>query len=236
MRNDIAADHAIVEAVADDDRALRERLAALEAEVQADADAQRARKAAAVAKLRDQRVTQTAGGAVVRNRAAPGDDAAARRRSRLADRDAERDAEDDRGRSAEALEDLGGALELASKANKVKQELARKPRKGEKNWMISGGASLLGPIGWLYAGSLREAVPATAAWLLVASVVWKILPFLWMPLMMVVMPLSGIAGVVYALSYNRAGKRQRLFSDKKAKALPPSARAHGKAPRLEDGS
>lgn len=224
--------------MADDDRALRERLAALEAEVQADADAQRARKAAALAKLRDQRVTQTAGGAAVRNRATPGDEVPARRRSR---RDAERAAEldDDRGRGVDPLEDLGGALELASKANRVKQELARKPRKGEKNWMISGGASLLGPIGWLYAGSLREAVPATAAWLLVASLVWKVLPFLWMPLMMVVMPLSGIAGVVYALSYNRAGKRQRLFSDKsdkKDKSLPPSARAHGKTPRLGDGS
>jgi hypothetical protein len=219
--------------VADDDRALRERLAALEAEVQADADAQRTRKAAAQAKLRDQRVTETAGRApVVRNRATPGDDAATRRRSRLA----ERDADDDRGRGAEALEDLGGALELASKANRVKQELTRKPRKGEKNWMISGGASLLGPIGWLYAGSLREAVPATAAWLLVASVVWKVLPFLWMPLMMVVMPLSAIAGVIYAMQYNRSGKRQRLFGDKKDKALPPaSGRAHPRG-KLRDGS
>ena len=221
--------------MADDDRALRERLAALEAEVQADADAQRARKAAARAKLRDQRVTETAGGApVVRNRATPGDDAAARRRSRLTERDPEID--DDRRRGADPLEDLGGALELASKANRVKQELARKPRKGEKNWMISGGASLMGPIGWLYAGSLREAVPATAAWLLVASVVWKILPFLWMPLLMVVMPLSGIAGVIYAMQYNRTGQRQRLFGDKKAdKALPPaSARAQGKLPKPRD--
>ncbi|HEX8113099.1 MAG TPA: hypothetical protein VF516_35455 [Kofleriaceae bacterium] len=222
--------------MADDDRALRERLAALEAEVKADADAQRARKAAALAKLRDQRVTETAGGSlVVRNRATPGDDAAARRRSRLASRDPEPEIDDGRGR-ADPLEDLSGALELASKANRVKQELARKPRKGEKNWMISGGASLLGPIGWLYAGSLREAVPATAAWLLVASVVWKILPFLWMPLMMVVMPLSAIAGVIYALSYNRAGGRQRLFSDKKDKALPPgSARAHPRS-KLGDDS
>ena len=226
--------------MADDDRALRERLAALEAEVQADADAQRARKAAALAKLRDQRVTETAGGAaVVRNRATPGDDAAARRRSRLAERDDPEVGDHDRRRGADPLEDLGGALELASKANRVKQELARKPRKGEKSWMISGGASLLGPIGWLYAGSLREAVPATAAWLLVASVVWKVLPFLWMPLLMVVMPLSAIAGVIYALQYNRAGKRQRLFGDKgdkKDKALPPaSGRAHPRG-RLRDGS
>jgi Flp pilus assembly protein TadB len=97
----------------------------------------------------------------------------------------------------------------------------------------------MGPIGWLYAGSLREAVPATAAWLLVASFVWKVLPFLWMPLLMVVMPLSGIAGVIYALQYNRAGQRQRLFSDKrdkKTKALPAtSARAQGRG-KLRDGS
>jgi hypothetical protein len=220
--------------VADDDRALRERLAALEAEVTADADAQRARKAAALAKLRDQRVTETAGGAaVVRNRATPRDESARRRPPAEID---DPEADDDRRRGADSLEDLGGALELAAKANRVKQELARKPRKGEKNWMISGGASLLGPIGWLYAGSLREAVPATAAWLLVASVVWKVLPFLWMPLMMVVMPLSAIAGVIYAMQYNRSGKRQRLFGDKKDKALPPaSGRAHPRG-KLRDGS
>ncbi|HEX3762021.1 MAG TPA: hypothetical protein VHW23_25145 [Kofleriaceae bacterium] len=218
--------------MADDDRALRERLAALEAEVQADADAQRARKAAALAKLRDQRVTETAGGAlVVRNRASA--DEPRRRRSRAVEDGDDGDRDDVRGRGVE-LEDLGGALELASKANRVKQELARKPGKGDKNWMISGGASLLlGPVGWLYAGSLREAVPATAAWLLLAGIASKLLPtFLIMPVLMVVMPLSAIAGVVYALQYNRAGKRQRLFDDKdkkaKAKALP------GVSPRARD--
>jgi len=188
--------------------------------VKADADTQRARKAAALAKLRDQRVTETAGGAlVVRNRA-PADEPVRRRARGSATID-----DDDRGRGVE-LEDLGGALELASKANRVKQELARRPGKGEKNWMISGVASLvLGPVGWLYAGSLREAAPATAAWLLLAGIASKLLPtFLIMPVLMVVMPLSAIAGVVYALQYNRAGKRQRLFDDKdgkkaKAKAL-----------------
>ena len=45
--------------------------------------------------------------------------------------------------------------------------------------------------------------------------------------------LSGIAGVIYALQYNRAGTRQRLFSDKKDKALP-SARAHGRLPKPGD--
>jgi hypothetical protein len=212
-----------------------ERLAALEAEVAADAEAQRARKAAALAKLRDQRVTQTAERDQLRKRQAelvgkhrpsrstdPADsadsadsanstdssDAGAEpaRRSRRPDRRAR---DDDGGH----LEDLGGALELASKANRVKQELSRTPGKGEKSWIKSGVASLaLGPVGWLYAGSLREAVPATVGWIALAALASKILPvFLLMPVLMVVLPLSAIAGVVYALQYNRSGSRQRLF-------------------------
>jgi hypothetical protein len=143
---------------------------------------------------------------------------------------------------ARGLEDLGGALELAAKANRVKQELSRTPKKGEKSWMVSGVASLaLGPAGWLYAGSLREAVPATVGWLALALVASKILPvFLMMPALMVIMPLSAIAGVVYALSYNRTGSRQRLFDGKDGKkALPrPSDTARGKhlrAGRDSDG-
>ncbi|HMG55430.1 MAG TPA: hypothetical protein VK601_18160 [Kofleriaceae bacterium] len=223
--------------MADDDRAVMERLAALEAEVKADADAQRVRKAAAVAKLRDQRVTQTSGDEpVVRNRATA-DEPVARRRARLEARiaaDADGEAE-----PADRLEDLGGALELASKANRVKQELQRAPRKGDKSWVVSGVASLaLGPVGWLYAGSLREAVPATAAWLALALVASKILPvFLMMPILMVVLPLSGIAGVVYALSHNRAGRRQRMFDGKKAKAPAAlSGSSAGARRKLRGGS
>lgn len=185
--------------VADDDRALRERLAALEAEVKADADAQRARKDAALAKLRAQRAAQEAA------KPAPAP----------APAKAQRVAEIDHG------DGLAGAIELASKANRVKQELAKKPGKGEKSWIKSGVASLaLGPIGWLYAGSLREAVPATAVWLLLATLASKILPtFLMLPVLMVVLPLSAIAGVVYALQYNRHGGRQRLFDKEKPKQL-----------------
>ncbi len=211
--------------MADDDRALRERLAALEAEVTADAEAQRARKAAALAKLRDQRVTQTAERDQLRKRQAelagkhralrspdPADPADSPDAS---DASAEPSRRSKRARdgAADHLEDLGGALELASKANRVKQELSRTPGKGEKSWIKSGVASLaLGPVGWLYAGSLREAVPATVAWIALAALASKILPvFLLMPVLMVVLPLSAIAGVVYALQYNRSGSRQRLF-------------------------
>jgi len=209
-----------------------ERLAALEAEVAADAEAQRARKAAALAKLRDQRVTQTAERDQLRKRQAelvgkhrplrsadPAEPADAANSTDSSDAGAEparpsrrsdRRARDDDGGH---LEDLGGALELASKANRVKQELSRTPGKGEKSWIKSGVASLaLGPVGWLYAGSLREAVPATVGWIALAALASKILPmFLLMPVLMVVLPLSAIAGVVYALQYNRSGSRQRLF-------------------------
>jgi len=193
--------------VADDDRAVLDKLAALDAEVKADADAQRARKDAALAKLRAQRAADQAEKAEVRKQqqALVAPKASARPRSKI-----------------DQVDDLGSALELAGKANQVKHELAKKPGKGEKSWIKSGVASMaLGPIGWLYAGSLREAVPAAAGWVLLFTLATKILPLvLLMPVLMVALPLSGIAGVVYALQYNRNGARQRLFGDDK-KQLPP---------------
>jgi hypothetical protein len=193
--------------VADDDAAVRAKLAALEAEVKADADAQRARKEAALAKLREQRAAQQAErdrqlAVVAPKKPKPKPAArAAPEESEVSDGDA----------------GLGGALELATKANQVKNELARKPGKGGKSWKVSGIASLaLGPIGWLYAGSLRESVPASAGWILLAALASKILPtVLLMPVLLIALPLSAIAGIVYALQYNKHGGRQRLFGDKK---------------------
>lgn len=190
----------------DDDRAVMDRLAALEAEVKADADAQRARKEAALAKVREDRAKQQADRDELRDRQAQlvsrkprGEEPSTRRRS-------EADADHS---------DFGGALELASKANRVRNELARKPGKGEKSWIKSGIASTaLGPIGWLYAGSMREAIPAATAWLAVMVLLSKLpLGILLWPILMVALPLSGLAGILYAVQYNRHGGRQRLFGD-----------------------
>jgi hypothetical protein len=199
--------------VSEDDRALMERLAALEAEVKADADAQRARKEAALQKLREQRAREQAEKDELRERQA---EIAVRKKRPTAD------VEDDEGRAGDgsASDNVGGALALAKKANDVKNELAKK---GEKSWIKSGVASmLLGPLGWLYAGSFREAVPASAAYLLFAAIATKLPFFLLWPVMMVALPLSGIAGVVYALQYNKKGSRQRLWGGdkKKKKELP----------------
>lgn len=195
--------------MADDDRALMERLAALEAEVKADADAQQVRKDTAMAKVREERAKADAEKSHLRERQVA---LVARKKpeSRVAARDVDH------------ADGMAGAIELAGKANQLKGELTKKPTKGEKSWVKSGIASMaLGPIGWLYAGSMREAVPASAAWLLLAAIASKILPaVLLMPVLMVALPLSGIAGVVYALQYNRTGRRQRLFGDSDKKQLP----------------
>ena len=194
--------------MSDDDRAVMERLAALEAEVKADADAQRARKEAALAKVKEQRAKQQVERDSLRSRQAE----LVTKKQQPAPEPEERD-------------DLGDALALARRANSVKQELTKAPKAGEKSWVKSGVASLLlGPLGWLYAGSFREAVPASAAWLAFGALASKLIPmFLLMPVLMVVMPLSGIAGVVYALQHNRKGSRQRLFDrdkNKPKKQLP----------------
>ena len=207
--------------MADDDRVVRDKLALLEAEVTADAEAQRARKAAAIAKVREARAAQEAERAELTARQAAIVSAASSASAARAARTPRKQPDDDV--EMDQAEGLGGALELAGRANRVKTELARKPRKGEKSWIKSGLAStVLGPMGWLYAGSMREAIPASAVWLALISIASKILPMvLLLPVFMVALPLSGIAGVVYALQYNRHGGRQRLFDhEDKPKQLP----------------
>lgn len=188
-----------------------ERLAALEAEVKADAEAKQQRRDAAMAKVREQRAKEQAERDALRER-----QAALVTKRKPAPADDEADAPRGRG-------ELGTAMELASKAAGMKQELAKPPKAGEKSWMKSALVStLFGPLGWLYAGSFREAAPASAAWLAFAAIASKLPTLLLFPVLFVVLPLSGIAGLLYAVHYNRnGGKRQRLFGDKKpAKQLP----------------
>ena len=187
-----------------------ERLAALEAEVKSDADAQRARKEVALQKVRAHQAEAQAERQALAARQAE----LVTRKKRPTAEPPPRDDDEDEVRGS----DIGGALALAKRANDVKNELAKK---GEKSWIKSGIASmLLGPLGWLYAGSLREAIPASVAYLAFAAILSK-LPFIMWPVMMVALPLSGIAGVVYALQFNKTGARQRLWGDKKKKELPP---------------
>lgn len=183
---------------ADDDE-VRARLGALEAEVKADADARKHRRADAEARVRAQRAKQQAESEELRARQA-----------------AIVKAKPGRGRGErDRAGDLETALDLARKAGDAKHELTKPREAGDKSWLISGALSFFfGPLGWLYAGAWRETIPASALYLIVASIVAKIVPmFLLMPVLMVVLPISGIAGVVYAIGHNRAGARIRLFGD-----------------------
>lgn len=195
---------------ADDDE-LQAKFEALEAEVKAESDAKKAAKAQAEAKVRAQRAKQQAESDALRERQT------AIVKAKSGNRGRERDKERDRAG------DLETALDLARKASDAKHELSKPREAGEKSWLISGAASFfLGPLGWLYAGAWRESVPAAALWLIAASIVGKIVPmFLLMPVLMVVMPLSGVAGVVYAIGHNRKGQRIRLFGDEEDKGDDP---------------
>ena len=187
-----------------------ERLAALEAEVKAESAVKQARKEAALAKVREQRAEQQQASESLRTR-----QAALVTKKKQPARAASED-EDDAPRSRG--DDIGNALELARRAQGVKAELTKAPKQGDKSWVKSALAStVLGPIGWLYAGSFREAVPGAAAWLAFAIIATKIPWILLFPVLFVAMPLSGIAGLLYAVNYNRKGSRQRLFGDKGAK-------------------
>jgi hypothetical protein len=82
-----------------------------------------------------------------------------------------------------------------------------------KSVVASGVLSLFfGPLGWLYAAPLKEAIPGAV----VFSVAAAFLPHLLLaPLLYVGAPLSGLAGVYYAWRHNQTGERTGLFSDKK---------------------
>jgi hypothetical protein len=208
-------DHAIVHVVAADDAELQRRLEALEAEVKADADAQRVRKDAAIARLREQQAQKQAEQAAAKPaKPAP----APRKKAR------EPEPDDDSSPFDDAVMVAKGA-KLARQAQK---ELGRPREKGEKSWVVSSLLSLvLGPVGWLYAGSFREAIPASLLYVVVAAILSKLPIFLVWPVMMIMLPLSAIGGLVYSLQYNRHGKRMRLF-DKEKKGIASGAGSRDK--------
>jgi hypothetical protein len=88
------------------------------------------------------------------------------------------------------------------------------PAGGDQKSLVGSGvlSVLLGPVGWIYAAPLREAIPGVAIYLGLCS----LLPHaLLAPLLGVLAPLSGVAGVYYAWRHNQTGERTPLFGHKK---------------------
>lgn len=116
------------------------------------------------------------------------------------------------------LERLKGDVRRASRALALAgpgAALAPAGQPGHKSIVASAALSFfLGPIGWLYAAPLREALPATALFVLL----YKLLPMvLFAPLLGVILPVSAIAGAAYAWAHNQSGGRSPL--GKAAKGL-----------------
>ena len=84
-------------------------------------------------------------------------------------------------------------------------ERALRAGDGKKSVLASTALSFfLGPIGWLYAAPLKEAIPASVVFVLLA----KLLPmFIFGPLLGILLPLSAAAGGAYALVHNQSGGR-----------------------------
>ncbi|HWE28108.1 MAG TPA: hypothetical protein VHB97_08910 [Polyangia bacterium] len=91
---------------------------------------------------------------------------------------------------------------------------------GKKSLVASGLLSFFfGPLGWLYAAPLREAVPA----IVVYSLFWVLFAHfaLFAPVFTLLHILFGAAGVGYALRHNQKGERTTLLPADSKRALPP---------------
>jgi hypothetical protein len=92
-------------------------------------------------------------------------------------------------------------------------------RSGDKSVLASGALSfVLGPLGWLYAAPLKEALPAICIYFLICAIFPH---FLLAPLLGIINPLSALAGVGYALRHNQRGERTPLLGGGDRPALPP---------------
>lgn len=112
--------------------------------------------------------------------------------------------------SAQALVKFGGG---------AARSLVTTGGDGKKSLVASGLLSFFfGPLGWLYAGALKEAAPAALLWI----VLWAVLPHwtILAPLWLTAMAVSGGVGLVYARKYNDKGERASLLAND-SKALPP---------------
>ncbi len=117
------------------------------------------------------------------------------------------------------VEKLGSSAKLALSAAGLGKGGASGPNK--KSWLASGALSFFfGPIGWLYAAPLKEALPAIAVYVLLCSILPQ---FLLVWILGFLNPVTAIAGVLYAWSYNHEGYRAPLLGKAK-RALPMRTR------------
>ena len=91
---------------------------------------------------------------------------------------------------------------------------------GKKSLVASGLLSFFfGPLGWLYAAPLKEAVPA----IIVYTLFWIVFSHfaLFAPIFTLLHILFGALGVGYAWKFNQRGERASLLPSESPPSLPP---------------
>jgi hypothetical protein len=111
------------------------------------------------------------------------------------------------------------ALAKRDVAGRALAELARGAGgDGSKSLVLSGVLSFfLGPLGWLYAGELKEAGVAVAIYLALLLVLPHVLLA---PLLGLLTPVSVGVGLLYAWRHNQRGERTSLVESVRG-SLPP---------------
>lgn len=112
------------------------------------------------------------------------------------------------------------ALALVKAGGGAARSLVTTGGDGKKSLIASGLLSFFfGPLGWLYAGSLKEAGVVALVYFLLCAIIPHLLLA---PLLAIAHPLSAAIGVLYAWKYNQKGERATLLpSDESRPSLPP---------------
>lgn len=133
---------------------------------------------------------------------------------------------DKKSRLTEEVDKLSSGAQLALRAAGFKAPAKAAGGVERKSVIASGALSFFfGPLGWIYAAPLKEAIPAVIAYAVIYSVLSAILPsFILLWIFGPLNAITGLAGVLYAWSYNQEGRRTELWWDRAKKALPPAGR------------